>query len=103
MQDGIDAVRTLLPRCRFDEEKCDRGIEALRQYTKDETGLMGLDGKPIYKDSPKHDWSSDFADAFRYLAIAVDHVICENTYSELTGEVIPLKEEAIYDHNLLEF
>ena len=54
--DGIDAVRTVLPRCRFDAQKCDPGIEALRQYTKEETGQLGLDGKPIYQDKPKHDW-----------------------------------------------
>jgi phage terminase large subunit len=101
--DGIDAVRTVLPRCRFDAQKCDSGIEALRQYTKEETGQLGLDGKPIYQDKPKHDWASDYADSFRYLAIAVDQVLCDNTYTDSNGEVVAMPDTIIYDHNLLEF
>lgn len=32
VESGIAAVRLLLPRCRFDKEKCAKGLEALRQY-----------------------------------------------------------------------
>jgi hypothetical protein len=62
--DGIEQVRNLLPRCWFDEEKCDQGIKALKQYRKqwDET-------RKIYKNRPRHDWTSHAADALRYGAI----------------------------------
>ncbi len=64
VDDGIDAVRNMLPNCWFDIEKCDKGLEALRQYRKawDEKGNM-------FRAAPLHDWTSHAADAFRYGAV----------------------------------
>lgn len=65
LMDGINAARLTLPRCRFDATKCAAGLEALRQYRTD------FDEKTkAFKDTPKHDWTSHTADAFRYLAMA---------------------------------
>ena len=63
VEDGIEAVRNLLPACWFDTEKCERGIEALRGYRKafDERNKC-------YGDRPHHDWTSHASDAFRILA-----------------------------------
>jgi phage terminase large subunit len=66
LDDGIDAVRNILPRCYFDYEKCTRGIEALRQYKKKWNDKMRC-----YSSTPDHDWSSHAADSFRYLAVAL--------------------------------
>ena len=64
VDDGIEAVRSIIPRCYFDEKKCSILVEALRQYRKD------YDEKnKVYKNRPLHDWSSHGADAFRYLAL----------------------------------
>jgi len=64
VEDGINAVRLILPKCWFDLERCERGIAALRSYQKK------WDPKnKIYQDKPLHDWSSHFADAFRMFAI----------------------------------
>ena len=64
IDDGIEAARTIFSRCWFDKTKCDRGIQALKNYKKD------WDEKnKTFRSSPKHDWSSHGADAFRYLAI----------------------------------
>jgi len=65
VQDGIQAVRMMLPRCYFDEEKCNEGIEALRQYQREWD-----EDKKSFRSSPKHDWTSHGADAMRMLAIA---------------------------------
>jgi phage terminase large subunit len=64
IDDGIQAVRSMLDKCYFDEERCDRGIEALRQYQRD----FDEKGK-TWRGRPKHDWTSHGADAFRYLAV----------------------------------
>jgi hypothetical protein len=65
IMDGINAARVLLPRMVFDEERCRAGLEALRQYRAD------YDEKArVFRDQPKHDWTSHAADAFRYLAMA---------------------------------
>jgi len=64
VDDGIQAVRSMLGRCWFDEQKCNRGIEALRQYQRDydEKGRT-------WRGRPRHDWTSHGADAMRYLAV----------------------------------
>lgn len=64
VEEGINAVRNLLPRCWFDEANCERGLEGLRHYRRDfNTRLDELKPQPI------HDWSSHPADAFRGLAV----------------------------------
>jgi len=67
IEDGINAARVMIPRCWFDRNKCERGIEALKMYRSEyDEKLDTL--KPI----PRHDWSSHTADAFRYLAMTLD-------------------------------
>lgn len=63
--DGINAARGIMSRCWFDKERCKEGINCLKQYRKD------WDEKnQRFKDKPLHDWSSNGADAFRYLAVS---------------------------------
>lgn len=66
LNDGINAVRMTLPRCAFDRNRCDKGINALRNYRRkfDET-------KRAYSRNPVHDWASHGSDAFRYLSIGL--------------------------------
>lgn len=64
IEDGINAVRMLLPRCWFDNTRCARLVEALEGYRKE------YDHKrEVFKDRPFHDWSSHGADAFRTGAV----------------------------------
>ena len=65
MQDGIQAVRLMLPRTWFDADQCHDGIEALRQYQREYD-----EDKKVFRQSPRHDWTSHPADAFRMMAIA---------------------------------
>lgn len=62
--DGIDAVRTMLPRCWFDEQKTQRGMDALRQYRTERD-----ERTQTFRATPVHDWTSHAADAFRYGAV----------------------------------
>ena len=78
--DGIQAVRSILPRCWFAKTKCQDGIEALKQYRKE------YDEKnKCFKDRPLHDWTSHASDSFRYLAVCVDEVLKATTidYNDL--------------------
>ena len=63
LQDGIQASRLALNRTWF-HNRCVEGIECLRQYQREWD-----DDKKVFRDRPKHDWTSHSADAFRYLAI----------------------------------
>ncbi len=68
VEDGIQAVRSTLPRCWFDH-KCNKdstdGVEALRQYQREYD-----EDKKAFRKIPRHDWTSHPADAFRMLAVA---------------------------------
>lgn len=73
--DGIEEVRNLLPRCRFNEGGlpdmdgaeqigCDRGLDGLKSYERVyDQKLM------TFRDQPVHNWASHPADAFRILAL----------------------------------
>jgi len=63
LQDGIQATRLALTRAWFDN-RCEEGIECLRQYQREWD-----DDKKVFRDRPKHDWTSHSADAMRYLSI----------------------------------
>ena len=65
--EGIDAARALFDKCWFDNEKCRDGLNALKSYRKQ------YDAKrKTFLNQPYHDWSSNGADAFRYLAVSID-------------------------------
>ena len=65
VQPGISYTRDLIARCWFDEERCGEGIEALRQYQHE----YDEDTK-AFRKTPRHDWTSHPADAFRMMAVA---------------------------------
>jgi hypothetical protein len=64
VQDGIEAARIVLRRSEFDEAACSEGLKALRAYRREWNEEMG-----IWRDKPRHDWSSHAADAYRYAAL----------------------------------
>ena len=66
IDEGINAVRKMFPRCWFEKEKCADGIKALRQYRREYD-----DVRKVFYETPFHDWASDPADAFRYLAVGL--------------------------------
>ncbi len=64
VDDGINAVRLLLPKIYFDRTRCARGIDALKNYQKK------WDSKHnIFSDTPLHNWASNGADSLRYYAM----------------------------------
>lgn len=60
VSDGIECVRNIIPQCYFSMRRCERGIEALRQYRK-----AWDEDKKVFRSTPLHDWTSHAADAFR--------------------------------------
>ena len=63
IENGIEAVRQILPRCWFDAERCGEGVEHLRLYRRDWD-----ERAETFRIGPRHDSHSHAADAFRYLA-----------------------------------
>jgi hypothetical protein len=66
LAEGINAVRLLLPRCWFDEQKTSLGRQRLSHYR---WGYNALTDE--LKSQPVGDINSHGADAFRYVAAAL--------------------------------
>jgi hypothetical protein len=66
--DGINAARLLIPKCHFDRDRCAEGVEMLKQYRQEWD-----ERKKIFRDHPRHDFTSHAADAFRYLAVGLEN------------------------------
>lgn len=62
VEDGVSAVRSVIPMCYFDEEKTALGLSALQNYHKSKMGR------------PVHNWASHASDAFRYGSVSFDQV-----------------------------
>lgn len=64
LDDGVHAVRMLLPKCYFDATATQHGVECLQNYKWDfNTRIKEFNHLPV------HDWASHGADAFRGLAV----------------------------------
>lgn len=81
VDDGINACRTVLGICEFDEAECATGLKALRSYRKDWDEDRG-----VWKDKPRHDWASHGADGFRSMAMV---------YKELPPEPVRERPRAL--------
>ena len=76
--DGIEHVRTILPKCYIDEVKCARLIRCLENYRRE------FDAKRnVALDKPVHDDYSHGADAFRYLAQSIQYCGKQTSPQEL--------------------
>jgi phage terminase large subunit len=62
--DGINAARLTIPVSRFDRTRCKDGLEGLKQYRAEYD-----EERKVFKPTPLHDWASNPADAWRYLAM----------------------------------
>jgi phage terminase large subunit len=81
VEDGIDAVRRILPMCWFDRDNTLEGRKSLRAYRSGVSDSLGF-------TKPVHNWASHAADAFRHFAMGVEMVI---GWSGATGQ--PLRRK----------
>jgi hypothetical protein len=68
VDDGIQSVRRLLPKCWFNMPKVRQGVDCLRNYRREYD-----EKRNVFYEKPLHDWASHGSDAFRYLAIGLDN------------------------------
>jgi phage terminase large subunit len=69
LADGINATRIELGRMWFNQSTCAEGLEALRQYR-----TVYDERTKTFGDSPRRDWTTDIADAARYMAVAAREI-----------------------------
>ena len=68
MEQGIQAARTIFPRCYFDSTNAGPLVNRLARYRRRTNAELGVTGSPV------HDEHSHGADAFRYLAVVADQM-----------------------------
>jgi hypothetical protein len=91
IDDGIEAVRRILPKCWFDDRSCGKLIKALENYRQE------YDNKrKVYKSTPLHDINSHAADAMRYLALAIPKLTPNSSPQELKDRY----NKAMYGENV---
>lgn len=68
VEDGIGAVRMMLPKCWFDANRTATLLESLRLYQEKR------DIKRNVSLGPLHDWTSHAADCVRYMALCIQEI-----------------------------
>ena len=67
IMDWIQAARKNFAKFWFDQDKCELLIEALSLYRQKFDTVRWM-----FLNTPEHDWTSHYADAFRYMAVWFD-------------------------------
>lgn len=87
IEDGINAVRMTLRKCKFAKIPTLRGLDALRNYERK------WDAKNnIFQEKPLHNWTSHGSDAFR--GFAMTHKMIDNG----EAKVLPRQADTDYNH-----
>jgi len=92
--DAVNAVRFILPLCRFDRMKCGDGIRALKNYQAEWDAKLKK-----FKDTPRHDWASHGADGFSCFALGQERSSFEANYSMMDH----LPTQTVSDYNELDY
>jgi hypothetical protein len=94
IMDGIQAARLLFPKLRFlDDPSMAEGLKALKVYHRNWDAE-----KKCYMDRPCHDWSSHYADAFRYFALVAKlKVAAPAPRQDLMSKKIPAMNQFTLD------
>ena len=88
VEDRIQAGRTIIPKSFFNRDLTQKGLDALVNYQKDWDSKL-----QVFKNKPKHDWTSHASDAYGYSALdRRESHFTENYYDEL-----PRQAEMSYD------
>jgi len=82
VEEGIHAVKMLLPRCLIDVDNCSKLINALRHYHRKYN-----DKERIYSAKPVHSWASHACDAMRYLSVGLNENKFTNINKQQTHEL----------------
>jgi hypothetical protein len=88
--DGIQAARSMMSNYDIDKLGCEQGLLALSAYHREWDG-----DRKQYRDKPVHDWSSNFADSFRYLSL-----VARKAKASAPAEKQKLSYKPLYEFSL---
>jgi len=90
---GIQQVRKIFPRLWFNKRNTEQLVRALESYHKDWDDVA-----KVFRSTPKHDWSSHYADSVRYLATGLKET--DNTVDTYDKAVFKFTNPQKYNHDL---
>lgn len=79
---GVGVCRKIFPKLWFAKGKTDNLLKALENYHREYD-----EEKKMFKETPKHDWSSHASDAFRYCCVVQEGQL-NNDISSLNSEAM---------------
>jgi phage terminase large subunit len=90
VRDRIAATRAIFPRVHFEDDVSEDLLEALKGYRRewDENKLM-------FSDTPLHDWCSDYADAFGYMAVVAAPKYGSHVSADASPEALARNEKLL--------
>lgn len=68
--DRINAARKVMPHCRFNKEKCEKGLKGLRAWS-----FEWNNETKQFSREPKHDWASHPGDGFSYGGLVLQEFV----------------------------
>lgn len=80
INDGISKARMMFPRVFINEGPCEQFLNAILNYHHEWDEVL-----LTWKEDPTKDWSSHYADAFRYLAV-IEHLLTNVDVKSYTPE-----------------
>lgn len=80
VDEGINAGRTVFSQCWFDIDKCNRGIQCLKNYKKEWD-----ERNKVFRNNALHNWASHGADAFRTFATGYKRSILKPPQTSFGG------------------
>lgn len=80
--DGINAGRETIKLAVFDKDRCELGIEGLKNYRREWD-----DELKTFRENPVKDWAEHIGSAFRYLGLAWREAIVQQPKEKPKGEI----------------
>lgn len=71
-QDQINAARAIIPRCEFNVDLCERGLDGLTEWQ-----YEWNEDNQVFSREPRHDWASHPSDAFCYGAQVMEELVAK--------------------------
>lgn len=81
IRDGISAARKVFPSVEIDQDDTEDLVEALKCYRREWNDDLGM-----FSERPVHDWSSHYADCFRYLSMVSDTNVIATSSRESSNQ-----------------
>ena len=99
LNDGISAARMIFSDVHFHADRCADGIRALKSYHR-----VFDEDKKSYANTPVHDWSSHYADAYRGFALVSERKSKETslTKEQILDKVRLVKAQGMHYNFTLE-